>query len=160
MPAQASKILLPPQLLLYSASQIKLNTKLPTRQTPSDALTGAYSGPNIDSLEKFMCKAYPSGPRNTAEYAVFGADKIVQYSNRSHLWPVTFGLACFAVEMMHAAAAIYDFHRFNMIFPALVNKIAEVYDQMPHTKYFVSMGSVLMVVVVIMLSIYLSQNRI
>lgn len=150
-------------MLCASASlyrpQRRWDSTLPsTRQTPSDALSSAYQGPNVDSLEKFMSKAYPAGPRNTAEYAVFGADKILQYLKRNHLWPITFGLACCAVEMMHAAAARYDFHRFNMIFRAsprqarvmivagtLVNKMApalrQVYDQMPHPKYVVSMGS-------------------
>ena len=152
--------------LLYSPALIRLQSRkygpsdptLPTRASPSDALASAYQGRNVDSLEKFMSKAYPAGPRNTAEYAIFGADKIVQYLKRNHLWPMTFGLACCAVEMMHAAAARYDFHRFNMIFRAsprqarvmivagtLVNKMApalrQVYDQMPHPKYVVSMGS-------------------
>merc|ERR1719382_1392447 len=156
--------LLSSKSLLYPTSMIRFDRRynssnLPTRQSPSDALASAYSSsPNVDTLEKFMSKAYPAGPRNTAEYAVFGADKILQYLKRNHLWPVTFGLACCAVEMMHAAAARYDFHRFNMIFRAsprqarvmivagtLVNKMApalrQVYDQMPHPKYVVSMGS-------------------
>eukprot|EP00483_Globobulimina_turgida_P011429 UN11451 len=83
--------------------------------SPSEALASAYSSPKVDSLEKFMNKAYPAGPRNTAEYAVFGADKVLQYLKRNQLWSLTFGLACCAVEMMHTHGARYDFHRFNMI---------------------------------------------
>ena len=61
---------------------------------------------NVDSLETFMGKAYPPGPRNAAEYVITTADKLVQYLKRNHLWILTFGLACCAVEMMHAAAAL------------------------------------------------------
>ena len=131
---------------------------LPKSVSPSDALSAAYSDKNVDSLEKFMTKAYPAGPRNTAEYAVFGADKIIQYLKRNQLWTLTFGLACCAVEMIHCHGARYDTHRFNM-FPrasprqarvmivagTLCNKMApavrQVYDQMPHPKYVISMGS-------------------
>ena len=58
-----------------------------------------------------MGKAYPPGPRNAAEYVVTTADKIVQYLKRNYLWILSFGLACCAIEMMHAAAA-YVFIKF------------------------------------------------
>ena len=65
------------------------------------------------------------------------------------MWPMTFGLACCAVEMMHAGAARIDLDRFGVVLPraarassdvmivagTLVNKMApalrKVYDQMP-----------------------------
>jgi NADH dehydrogenase (ubiquinone) Fe-S protein 7 len=126
--------------------------------SPSQTLASVYAEKGVDSLEKFMDKAYPPGPRNAAEYVVTTVDKVTQYLKRNHLWVLTFGLACCAVEMMHAAAARYDMHRFNMIFRAsprqarvmivagtLVNKMAPAlrtcYDQMPFPKYVVSMGS-------------------
>merc|ERR1712216_758030 len=73
-------------------------------------------------------------------------------------WPMTFGLACCAVEMMHAGAARYDLDRFGMLFRpsprqsdvmivagTLTNKMApalrRVYDQMPEPRWVVSMGS-------------------
>ncbi|GAB1295335.1 NADH dehydrogenase [Apodemus speciosus] len=73
------------------------------------------------------------------------------------LWPMTFGLACCAVEMMHMAAPRYDMDRFGVVFRAsprqadvmivagtLTNKMApalrKVYDQMPEPRYVVSMG--------------------
>jgi len=141
-------------------SQIKtqkhFSSNLPVLQ-PSNALSQAYEG-KTDSLEKFMSKAYPPGPKNAAEYVVTTVDKVVTYIKRNQLWILTFGLACCAVEMMHAAGARYDMHRFNIIFRAsprqarviivagtLVNKMAPAlrmaYDQMPWPKYVVSMGS-------------------
>lgn len=74
------------------------------------------------------------------------------------LWPMTFGLACCAVEMMHCGAARYDLDRFGIIFRpsprqsdvmivagTLTNKMApalrKVYDQMPDPRWVISMGS-------------------
>ena len=71
---------------------------------------------------------------------------------------MTFGLACCAVEMMHAGAARYDLDRFGVVFRpsprqsdvmivagTLVNKMApalrKVYDQMPEPRWVISMGS-------------------
>ena len=74
------------------------------------------------------------------------------------MWPMTFGLACCAVEMMHAGAARLDLDRYGVVFRpsprqsdvmivagTLVNKMApalrKVYDQMPDPKWVISMGS-------------------
>ena len=74
------------------------------------------------------------------------------------MWPMTFGLACCAVEMMHVAASRYDLDRFGIVFRAsprqsdvmivagtLTNKMApalrKVYDQMPEPRWVLSMGS-------------------
>ncbi|EMS57444.1 NADH-ubiquinone oxidoreductase 20 kDa subunit, mitochondrial [Triticum urartu] len=40
----------------------------------------------------------------------------MNWARRGSIWPMTFGLACCAVEMMHAGAARYDFDRFGVIF--------------------------------------------
>jgi NADH-quinone oxidoreductase subunit B len=85
-------------------------------------------------------------------------DKIITWARTGSLWPMTFGLACCAVEMMHAGAARYDLDRFGIIFRAsprqsdvmivagtLCNKMApalrKVYDQMAEPRGVVSMGS-------------------
>ena len=44
------------------------------------------------------------------------ADTVLNYVRTGSLWPVTFGLACCAVEMMHAGMARYDLDRFGIIF--------------------------------------------
>ena len=85
-------------------------------------------------------------------------DTVINYTRTGSLWPMTFGLACCAVEMMHMAAARYDQDRFGILFRAsprqsdimivagtLTNKMApalrKVYDLMPNPKWVISMGS-------------------
>lgn len=85
-------------------------------------------------------------------------DKLVNWARSGAMWPVSFGLACCAVEMMHASAARYDLDRFGVMYRpsprqsdvmivagTLVNKMApalrKVYDQMADPKWVISMGS-------------------
>jgi NADH-quinone oxidoreductase subunit B len=85
-------------------------------------------------------------------------DELVNWARTGSLWPMTFGLACCAVEMMQTAASRYDLDRFGMIFRpsprqsdvmivagTLTNKMApalrKVYDQMAEPRYVISMGS-------------------
>ncbi|KPP59511.1 NADH dehydrogenase-like, partial [Scleropages formosus] len=97
-------------------------------------------------------------PSSKGEYVITKLDDLVNWARRSSLWPMTFGLACCAVEMMHMAAPRYDMDRFGVVFRAsprqsdvmivagtLTNKMApalrKVYDQMPEPRYVISMGS-------------------
>lgn len=85
-------------------------------------------------------------------------DQIVNWGRQSSLWPMTFGLACCALEMMHLSTPRYDQDRMGIIFRAsprqsdvmivagtLTNKMApalrQVYDQMPDPRWVISMGS-------------------
>ena len=86
-------------------------------------------------------------------------DQMVAWARRSSIWPVTFGLACCAIEMMAMSASRYDIARFGaevfrgsprqsdlmIIAGRLSRKMAPVlrriYDQMPEPKYVISMGA-------------------
>ena len=95
---------------------------------------------------------------NDKGFVVANVDKLVNWARTGSLWPMTFGLACCAVEMMHAAAARYDMDRLGLVFRpsprqsdvmivagTLCNKMApafrKVYDQMAEPRYVISMGS-------------------
>ena len=85
-------------------------------------------------------------------------DTAINWLRTGSIWPVSFGLACCAIEMMHSSASRYDMDRFGTFFRAsprqsdlmivagtLCNKMApalrKVYDQMAEPRWVVSMGS-------------------
>ena len=83
---------------------------------------------------------------------------LVNWARHGSFYPLTFGLACCAVEMMHATVSRYDYDRFGIIFRAsprqadlmivagtLTVKMApalkKIYEQMSGPKWVISMGS-------------------
>src|SRR4026208_1309943 len=86
-------------------------------------------------------------------------DKMVAWARRSSIWPVTFGLACCAIEMSAMSASRFYSARFGaevfrgsprqsdlmIVAGRLSRKMAPVlrriYDQMPEPKYVISMGA-------------------
>lgn len=83
---------------------------------------------------------------------------LINWARGGSFWPLTFGLACCAVEMMHTAVSRYDMDKLGMIFRAsprqadaiiiagtVTNKMApavrRLYEQIPNAKWIISMGS-------------------
>lgn len=115
--------------------------------TPADRLDIQMNG--MDKLNREM---------HNNGFVLTRVEDMVNWARAGSLWPMTFGLACCAVEMMHSAASRYDLDRFGVIFRpsprqsdlmivagTLCNKMApalrKVYDQMPEPRYVLSMGS-------------------
>jgi NADH-quinone oxidoreductase subunit B len=92
--------------------------------------------------------------------AIFAtADEVISWVRESSIWPMTFGLACCAIEMMSTAACKFDLDRFGagvfrasprqsdlMIVSGTVTKkmaprLKLLYDQMPDPKWVIAMGS-------------------
>src|SRR5262245_2776543 len=86
-------------------------------------------------------------------------EKMVQWARRSSIWPVTFGLACCAIEMMAMSCGRYDIARFGAevfrgsprqsglmivagrVSPKMAPALRRIYDQMPEPKWVISMGA-------------------
>nr|XP_031857712.1 NADH dehydrogenase [ubiquinone] iron-sulfur protein 7, mitochondrial [Kwoniella shandongensis]KAA5524784.1 NADH dehydrogenase [ubiquinone] iron-sulfur protein 7, mitochondrial [Kwoniella shandongensis] len=140
------------------------NTAIALRpNTPTSSLNSADSSPSTTTPLTAIAQAGSNQlsletPRNGAEYVLSTLDKVVNWARQGSMWPMTFGLACCAVEMMHMAAARYDQDRLGVVFRAsprqsdimivagtLTNKMApalrKVYDQMPEPRWVISMGS-------------------
>lgn len=85
-------------------------------------------------------------------------DSLVNWARCGSVWPMTFGLACCALEMMASGASRYDLDRFGIIFRAtprqsdviiiagtvckkMADVVVKVYEQMPEPRYAIAMGS-------------------
>lgn len=85
-------------------------------------------------------------------------DDLLNWSRSSSMWPIQFGLACCAIEMMATGASHYDLDRFGIFFRAtprqadvmiisgtvtlkMAERIRTLYDQMAEPRYVLSMGS-------------------
>ncbi len=102
---------------------------------------------------------FPVPEELQANIAITSLDKIYNWSRRSSMWPLLFGLACCAIEMIGTAASRFDFSRFGfevmrgsprqsdlMIVSGTVTKkmivpIVRLYNQMPEPKYVLAMGA-------------------
>jgi NADH-quinone oxidoreductase subunit B len=95
---------------------------------------------------------------NSGGVVITKVDDLINWARLSSLWPMGFGLACCAIEMMQTYASGYDLDRFG-VFPRpsprqsdvmivagtvtfkMADRIRRLYEQMPEPRYVISMGS-------------------
>jgi len=109
--------------------------------------------------EELNTPGYEIPPEMQGAVAITTLDKIYNWGRRSSIWPMMFGLACCAIEMICTAASRYDFSRFGMevmrpsprqadlmlvsgtVTKKMIPQIVRLYNQMPEPKYVVAMGA-------------------
>ena len=102
---------------------------------------------------------YDIPPELEGRVSITTLDKIYNWGRRSSVWPMMFGLACCAIEMICTAASRYDFARFGMevmrpsprqadlmlvsgtVTKKMIPTLVRLYNQMPEPKYVVAMGA-------------------
>jgi len=102
---------------------------------------------------------YDIPPELEGRVSLTTLDKIYNWGRRSSIWPMMFGLACCAIEMICTAASRYDFARFGMevmrpsprqadlmlvsgtVTKKMIPILVRLYNQMPEPKYVVAMGA-------------------
>ncbi|KAF4217875.1 hypothetical protein CNMCM8980_008193 [Aspergillus fumigatiaffinis] len=140
------------QLALLSTSPAKSATALERQAQSGQPLTAS------GKVRKEVPLPSQEKKEGAMQYVLTTLDQVANWARQSSLWPMTFGLACCAVEMMHLSTPRYDQDRLGIIFRAsprqsdvmivagtLTNKMApalrQVYDQMPDPRWVISMGS-------------------
>jgi NADH-quinone oxidoreductase subunit B len=109
--------------------------------------------------EEFSSPEYEIPPELEGQVAITAIDKIYNWGRRSSIWPMMFGLACCAIEMIVTATSRYDFSRFGMevmrpsprqsdlmivagtVTKKMIPQIVRLYNQMPEPKYVLAMGA-------------------
>ncbi len=112
-----------------------------------------------EDLRDLNLPGYEIPPELSGQLAITTLDRIYNFGRRSSLWPMMFGLACCAIEMIAAQAGRYDMARFGMevmrpsprqsdvmivagtVTKKMVPAIVRLYNQMPEPKYVVAMGA-------------------
>ena len=115
-------------------------------------------GTELGEVDDILRPNADSNPLLARGVVTTSLDALINWARTGSMWPVSFGLACCAVEMMQAGAARYDLDRLGVIFRpsprqsdvmivagTLTNKMApamrKVYDQMAEPRWVISMGS-------------------
>ena len=109
--------------------------------------------------QDFNSPGYEIPPEMQGQVAITTLDRIYNWGRRASVWPMMFGLACCAIEMIAAQAARYDLSRFGMevmrpsprqsdlmivsgtVTKKMVPIIVRLYNQMPEPKYVLAMGA-------------------
>jgi NADH-quinone oxidoreductase subunit B len=102
---------------------------------------------------------YEIPPELEGQVAITTLDRLYNWGRRASVWPMMFGLACCAIEMICTAASRFDFARFGMeimrpsprqsdlllvsgtVTKKMAPTIVRLYNQMPEPKYVVAMGA-------------------
>jgi NADH-quinone oxidoreductase subunit B len=102
---------------------------------------------------------YNIPPEMQSQVTITTLDKIYNWGRRSSVWPMMFGLACCAIEMIVTATSRFDFARFGMeimrpsprqsdlmivagtVTKKMIPQIVRLYNQMPEPKYVLAMGA-------------------
>jgi NADH-quinone oxidoreductase subunit B len=110
-------------------------------------------------LRELHSPEFPIPQDMQGNVAITSLSKIYNWSRRSSMWPLLFGLACCAIEMIATAASRYDLSRFGMevmrgsprqsdlmivsgtVTKKMVVPIVRLYNQMPEPKYVLAMGA-------------------
>ena len=99
----------------------------------------------IDELRALVARFGP-----TRKVVIAPMDLVINWSRLSSLWPMTFGLACCAIEMMATGAPRFDIDRFGAgaFRPTprqadlkMAPVVRRLYDQMAEPKYVIAMGA-------------------
>ncbi|GAB4510325.1 MAG: hypothetical protein OHK0046_06930 [Anaerolineae bacterium] len=110
-------------------------------------------------LQELHDTEFPLPAEMQGNVAITSLSKIYNWSRRSSMWPLLFGLACCAIEMIGTASSRFDFSRFGMevmrasprqsdlmivsgtVTKKMVVPIVRIYNQMPEPKYVLAMGA-------------------
>lgn len=113
----------------------------------------------INKPEDLNSPQYDISPEMRGNIAVTTIDKIYNLGRKYSVWPMMFGLACCAIEMICTAASRYDMARFGMevlrpsprqsdlmivsgtVTKKMIPAIVRLYNQMPEPKYVMAMGA-------------------
>jgi NADH-quinone oxidoreductase subunit B len=125
-------------------------------KAPTTPVSGNLSA--LPSVKQDVVPAAINEHLKEKGFLLTSADALFDWARTGSMWPMTFGLACCAVEMIHGYMSRYDLDRFGIIprpsprqsdvmivAGTLTNKMApalrRVYDQMPEPRWVISMGS-------------------
>lgn len=124
----------------------------------SDAMRDAKQ-PASSAPHKITDTHFDIPPELEGTVSITTLDKIYNWSRRSSIWPLMFGLACCAIEMICTAASRYDLSRFGMevmrpsprqsdlmivsgtVTKRMIPTLVRLYNQMPEPKYVIAMGA-------------------
>lgn len=127
--------------------------------TMASASNGNFVEMKQEQVQHYLHDSISVPEELQANVMVSTLDKVYNWSRSSSVWPLFFGLACCAIEMIATAASRYDLARFGMevmrpsprqadlmivsgtVTKKMVPAIVRIYNQMAEPRYVVSMGA-------------------